>query len=220
MSQQQATPLAAGKLLDFFRFFDPQRAQHVEGVRRLEQALRDQAPQLLTDQAYWVQGWRTAPAAPAAPPANSADIRARIRLQAQSNGVSCGQCSVAMAIQALTGKYLTDAGIDARYGFSLLQALQSECPGHRWRDAGDLHPGLWPDILASLLAGCPAVIGLNGPRFSPSGRGHIVLICGLVGNDVHYADPATGRFDTCLRSQMETCRPHPDGKFVFLATPR
>lgn len=215
----EPTSFAEGKLLDFFRYFDPARPQHVEGVRRLERALRDQAPQLLSDTAYWVQGWRTK-AAPAPSPARSSDLSDWVKPQAQSNSISCGQCAAAMAINTLAGKDLRDTDFNARYGFSLLLGLQQECPDHRWRDAGDLSPQLWPEILNSLADGCPALIGLNGPGFSPSGRGHIVLIVGLEADKVIFADPAIGRFDSCRRSDMEQCRPHPDGKFVFLARRR
>jgi len=50
---------------NLFRFFDPKRLQHVEAVRRLERSLREKAPELLSDDAYWVQGWCANPQTPA-----------------------------------------------------------------------------------------------------------------------------------------------------------
>lgn len=212
---------AAGKLLDFFRHYDPARPQHVEGVRRLERSLRDKAPELLTDDAYWVQGWRHEPAPPKPPEVLSVDLRGAVRPQAQSNSISCGQASVAMAVHYLTGKAIRDTDIDARYGFALLEALQRECPQHNWRDAGNLSSESWPSIMRALSNRCPVIVGLNGPQFSPSGRGHIVLIVGLVANGgVWFADPAYGSFRRCTRRDMESAPPHPDGKFIFLASPR
>lgn len=213
-------PLSEGKLLDFFRFFDPERAQHVEGVRRLERALRDQAPQLLTEEAYWVQGWRSTPEPDKPEPAKAASVRAKVRPLAQSNGVSCGQCSVAMAANLLTGSKLDDQDISRAFGFGLLEALQSLCPNHRWWDSGNLSADDWPRIQRGLEQGCPAIVGLNGPLFSPSGRGHIVLIVGLQGELVEFADPAYGRIRACKRRDMEEARPHPQGKFLFLCEPR
>lgn len=361
---------AEGKLLDFFKFYDPSRPQHVEGVRRLERSLREKAPELLSDDAYWVQGWRTAPTEPrrevpaaalqlikesegcslkayvcpagvltigyghtgadvvpgkqitqdvadrllemdlerfergvgdlvrvplsdnefgalvsfafnvglqafadstllrklnandhagaaaefgrwvngdagplpglvtrrekerklflsgaAAPPkpapARAVSVEAKVRPQGQSNSISCGQCSAAMAINCITGKHLTDMDFDAQHGFALLDGLNRECPGVRWRD---LTPGAqfvggkqWDSIAAALAAGFPALIALNGPEFSPSGYGHILLVVGIDGDKVRLADPARGAFRTVSKQLVETCPPHRQGKWVFVA---
>lgn len=144
--------------------------------------------------------------------------RVNIRPLAQSNSVSCGQTSVAMSINALTGKKLTDRDIDGRYGFSLLQALNSESrgSGFSWKDGGDMTRDKW-SILEQKInkKGTPVLIGLNGPTFSPSGRGHIVTLIGIDGNKVTYADPADGKVKTTTRQAIEQAPPHPDGKFLF-----
>ena len=116
---------------------------------------------------------------------------------AQNTSVSCGQTSVAMAVNALTGQNLTDYDINNKYGFELLNALNSECgkAGYNWKDGGDL----------------------NGPEFTPSGRGHIVTIVKTEGDTVTIADPATGELRTTTKQAMNTAPQHPDGNFVFYA---
>lgn len=129
----------------------------------------------------------------------------------QSNEFSCGQTSVAMAINALTARHLTDVDVDQRYGFALLAALNAECPDHRWVDGGDLDSFTWP-ILETHL---PVILGVNGPEFSPSGRGHIITLTTITANQVTFADPATGTFRTTTREALLAAPAHPDGKFFF-----
>lgn len=139
---------------------------------------------------------------------------------AQSNGVSCGQTSVAMCINSLTGRSLTDMDIDAKYGFGLLNALKSESAssGYDWRDNGNLGPESWAMIDQKVnQERLPVIVALNGPEFSPSGRGHIVTIVKTEGDTVHYADPADGQIKTTSKYNMQTAPSHPDGNFVFLA---
>jgi predicted double-glycine peptidase len=139
---------------------------------------------------------------------------------AQSNGVSCGQTSVAMCINSLTGKNLNDMDIDAKYGFGLLNALKSESvsSGYDWRDNGNLGPESWALIDQKVnQEKLPVVVALNGPEFSPSGRGHIVTIIKTEGDQVTYADPADGTVKTTSKYNMQTAPSHPDGNFVFVA---
>ena len=133
----------------------------------------------------------------------------------QSNALSCGQTSVAMAVNALTGKHLTDLDIQNRYGFSLLQALNQECPGYRWLDGGNLIPANWLQVERILQQSLPVILGLNGPPFSPSGRGHIITLIALHNDQLTYADPATGTLRTATVEQVLSATPHPDGKFIF-----
>ncbi|HEY4000615.1 MAG TPA: papain-like cysteine protease family protein [Candidatus Xenobia bacterium] len=138
---------------------------------------------------------------------------------AQSNSISCGQTSVAMAVNALTGKNLRDTDINARYGFGLLNALNGETngKGFQWRDAGELNPTAWATIDQKVnQEHTPVIVGLNGPEFSPSGHGHIVTIIHTDGENVTYADPATGTVKTTTKNAMNTAPPHPDGKFLFV----
>lgn len=144
--------------------------------------------------------------------------RVKLRPLAQSNSVSCGQTSVAMSINALTGKKLTDRDIQKRYGFSLLQALNAESrgSGYSWKDGGNLTRKSWSVLEQKInKKGTPVLIGLNGPAFSPSGRGHIVTLIGIEGEKVTYADPADGKVKTTTRRVIEQAPPHPDGKFLF-----
>lgn len=139
---------------------------------------------------------------------------------AQSNGVSCGQTSVAMCINSLTGQNLTDIDVDSKYGFGLLNALKSECvsSGYDWRDNGNLNSASWATIDQKVnQEKLPVVVALNGPEFSPSGRGHIVTIVKTEGDVVTFADPATGELRTTTKQNMETAPSHPDGNFVFVA---
>lgn len=149
-----------------------------------------------------------------------ASLNAPVVLQPlrQSNASSCGQTSVAMAINALTGQHLTDMDIQHRYGFALLQALNQECQGsgYRWLDLGDLTRDNWPQVARVLEQSLPVIIGLNGPEFSPSGRGHIITLTAIDQNHINYADPATGTMATTTLESLLSAPPHPDGKFIFL----
>lgn len=139
---------------------------------------------------------------------------------AQSNGVSCGQTSVAMCINSLTGKSLTDMDIDQKYGFGLLNALQAESStsGFDWRDNGNLNADSWALIDQKVnQEKLPVIVALNGPEFSPSGRGHIVTIVKTEGDTVTYADPADGTLKTTSKYNMQTAPSHPDGNFIFVA---
>ena len=145
---------------------------------------------------------------------------ASVKPLAQSNSVSCGQTSVAMAVNSLTGKSLTDKDINSRYGFGLLPALNGESrgSGYSWRDGGNFSAGKWGLLEKKLnKEKTPVLIGLNGPRFSPSGRGHIVTLLSVNGNSVKYADPADGKIKTTTRQAIERAPSHPDGKFIFYA---
>lgn len=137
---------------------------------------------------------------------------------AQSNGVSCGQTSVAMAVNALTGRELRDFDIDARYGFHLLDALNSECGavGFEWRDFGDLKNSSWQLIDYKLnQEKLPVIVALNGPEFSPSGLGNIVTLIQTEADRVTYVDPADGKLKTTSKRNVEKAAAHPDGNFIF-----
>jgi hypothetical protein len=125
-----------------------------------------------------------------------------------------------MAVNALTGKSLTDRDINRKYGFSLLQALngESKSQGYSWRDGGNFKRQSWP-LLEKKLNGdkTPVLMGLNGPNFSRSGRGHIVTLLSVEGDKVRYADPADGKIKVTTKRAIETAPPHPDGKFMFYA---
>ena len=139
---------------------------------------------------------------------------------AQNNSVSCGQTSVAMCINSITGKNLTDADINAKYGFQLLNALNGETSsqGMKWRDGGNVSPYSWGLIEQKVNnEKTPVIVALNGPEFSASGRGHIVTIVKVQGDNVSYADPATGTIKTTTKQAMETAPKHPDGNFIFFA---
>lgn len=139
---------------------------------------------------------------------------------AQSNEVSSGQSCVAMAINYLTGSRLIDDDINGRYGFALLEALNSECrrAGYSWRDAGDFQASSWALIEAKLQREqTPVILALNGPDFSPNERGVIILLIGISGDRVSYIHPVDGMRHTATRAQIEAATPFPDGKFIFVA---
>ncbi len=158
-------------------------------------------------------------------PTRQAPLRVKtgltVKPQRQRNSVSCGQTSVAVSVNALTGKRLTDRDIDLRYGFGLLNALNSESKsaGYRWRDGGNFQAKNWPTLEKKLnQEKTPVLMGLNGPEFSPSGRGHIVTLLGLDGVKVRYMDPADGKVKVTTKEAIEKAAPHPDGKFFFYAS--
>lgn len=55
MSDLGFTP---GKLVDFFRFFNPSNANHVQAVQLLQQHVEEADPALMTDLAEWVEKFR------------------------------------------------------------------------------------------------------------------------------------------------------------------
>lgn len=215
-----------GKLRDFFRYYDDKSPQHREAAKRLEAALRREAPQLLTDEADWVAAYRKRLEAPkpSGPVVRSANLKGSVRILAQQTATSCGACSCAMAVNTIRKKDYSDLEWDARhrniYGLDLLSGLRQDCPDHAWRDAGRPRPELWDQLLQSLAAGCPAVCGVNGPEFSPSGHGHIVCIVGVTTKTVIFADPNGGRLRELPRESFEDAAEYPQGNFVFLALPK
>lgn len=144
--------------------------------------------------------------------------RAEVVPLAQSNSISCGQTSVAMAVNSLKGTSLRDTDIHRRYGFGLLGALNAESAsvGVKWKDAGNFSAPKWPVIEGALKQRMPVVIGLNGPEFSPTGRGHIVTIVAIEGDKVSFADPAKGVIRETSRRNIERAPAHPHGKFLFV----
>jgi hypothetical protein len=156
-------------------------------------------------------------AKPSAPSAKGSYIKAKL-LQ-QGNDSSCGQTSVAMAVNTLTGKNWTDSTVNSNFGYDLIGALNSGTAkqGMVWRDR-DFSKKSWPLIEDRLKRGRPVVMGLNGPMFSPSGRGHIITLLGTKGDKVIFADPATGQRRVCTKADIENAPNHPDGKFFFYAS--
>ena len=145
---------------------------------------------------------------------------ARVRPLQQSNSSSCGQTSVAMSVNCLTGRKLTDKDINSKHGFGLLSALNKESrgSGYKWSDNGNFSNKSWPGIERRLnQEKTPILIGLNG-QFSASGRGHIVTLMSIDGNKVTYADPADGKVKTTTKQAIESAPGHPDGKFMFVAS--
>jgi peptidase C39-like protein len=139
---------------------------------------------------------------------------------AQSNSVSCGQTSVAMCLNSITGANLNDMNIDQHYGFQLLKALKTESrsAGFDWQDRGNITNDSWSFIDKKVnQEGLPVIVALNGPEFSPSGRGHIVTITKTTADTVTYADPADGKIKTTNKSNMVNAPSHPDGNFLFVA---
>jgi Peptidase_C39 like family len=146
---------------------------------------------------------------------------ASVKPLAQSNGVSCGQTSVAMCLNSLTGSNLTDMDIDSHYGFQLLEALKNESrpAGYDWKDAGNVTANSWSEIDRKVnQEKLPVIVALNGPEFSPSGRGHIVTIVKTEGDTVTYADPAKGILRTTSKQNINNAPSHPDGNFLFMAS--
>lgn len=212
------SPFGLDKFRDFFRYYDDDSPQKKEAIKRLFEAMD---PKLLNDGAYWVKAWRTRPPAPARPPTpptgtGKVSVQASIKIQAQHKSKSCGQTCVAMVVTAFGGKVVDDYWVDGNYGFGLLNCLNNNTGDLNWGDAGDFKPAMWNDIYASLKNGHPVIIGLNGPEFSPSGYGHILLIVAMDGDKVTLADPNGGYWRVETKKTIESCPPHTEGKFVFM----
>ena len=143
-------------------------------------------------------------------------------LQAQSNPISCGQTSTAMAINSLTGKKLTDNDINRKYGLNLLGALNAETKnyGFSWKDSGNLFQdgkAQWDLIEQKTKKGLPVMIGLGG-EFTSS-NGHIMLITSVNGDKVTLADPNGGRERVVSKSRIEKAKPNDyGGQFLYTAT--
>ncbi len=139
----------------------------------------------------------------------------------QTEGDTCGLTATAVTLDFLLNKSYSDEDIKAKYGYSLLTALNTELAGSgiKYSDIGNLDSiAKFDSIQASLDAGCPAIIGLNGERFSHSGRGHIVAICSIDGDKVSYANSADGQIDTCAKQEMLAGQGYPGGDFIFCGT--
>lgn len=132
----------------------------------------------------------------------------------QNNAISCGQTSVAMAVNAINDTdAFSDKTINKKYGFNLFEALTSETKNKiTWRDE-NFSGANWPQY-EKRVKQAPLIMGLGG-QFSPSGRGHIITVTGIDGDKVTYIDPADGRTKTTTKRTIENAKPHPDGKFVF-----
>jgi hypothetical protein len=153
---------------------------------------------------------------------------------APGNGLTSGQASAAAAISFVTGKPIEfvaedgrrlehDLAFDERYGLNLLGGLNAEtrAAGVTWRDTGNLGPrnadAMRTKIQGALAQGLPVLIGLNGPEFAASGRGHIVTITGLSPDGtVTFMDPSGGCTRTTRWEKMVGAPSHPDGNFVFV----
>jgi len=155
----------------------------------------------------------------------SVNLKDRVKILAQQTSTSCGVCSCAMAVNTITGSHYSDLEWDRRHrdpvaGVDLLGGLRKDTPHHTWRDVGRPRPEIWQEVLNSLGAQCPAVCGVNGPDFSPSGHGHIVCIIGVTTTTVIFADPNGGRLRELPREDFEKAQEYPQGNFIFLATPK
>lgn len=77
-----------------------------------------------------------------------------------------------MAINSVTRQSLTDADISSRYGFGLLNALNTECraSGYTWQDSRRTSAS-WDRIQANLRPDTPVIIGVGYPFSSGPGRG-------------------------------------------------
>lgn len=157
-----------------------------------------------------------------------AGLTGKITPFAQHRGDSCGQSSVAMVVNAVTGKHIDDDTIDARYGFELKRGLDTELAGSPFRvtDAGNLGGGSLSTpaqaaefLKAHVNKGLPVILaGNNG--VSSSGNGHIMVCTGISddgkgGHTLTMADSATGTKIPVPLSVYFSGATHPDGNFVY-----
>ena len=134
---------------------------------------------------------------------------------AQNATDTCGIASIVTVCKYFK-KNVTEGAVKENFGYNLLTALQYYLPNIDYADCGNFEdlPDPWDLIEKNLDGGYPVIIGLNG-IFSASKQGHIVVIAGVDAEKVYYADPATGTIQTTTKSNIASCPPHPDGKFIF-----
>ena len=137
----------------------------------------------------------------------------------QSHSVSCGQASVATALNWIhQGEAYDTVAIDEKYGFALLNALNGESAQYdiQWRDAGDLTSSHWPLISQTVnQRKLPVILAFNGHP-APHDLGYIVTIVKIEGERVTYADPYQGSLKTSSKETLLKAERHPDGNFVFV----
>lgn len=150
----------------------------------------------------------------------SVNLKDRVKILAQNTATSCGLTSCAMAVNTITGQNLDDGQFRLRHGMDLLGGLNAETPKFIWRDRDRPRPDLWPEVMAALQNGCPAIAFLNGPEFSPSGRGHVVCIIGLTSQTVIFADPNGGRLRELPKAEFEHAKEYPQGNALYIAYPK
>lgn len=144
-----------------------------------------------------------------------------VRAMQQHDRSACGRTAVAVALNYITHSnkfnsrntsYSLEAELENHSGISWdCRSIVPKTPKKPYDD----WPVNWDLIEESLRAGYPVVIGLNSP-FSPTGRGHILTICGIDGDKVTYADSNGGKIKTTTKQAMQNSRAYPGGKFCFI----
>jgi len=213
MNRLAALLLAAGLLAQLHSVY---QQTHEPVLPLVESYAAEPEPQLAENHLLTARGFTCDPS----DFGEAAPGRLEVTPIAQHTGDSEGQASVAMAINCLTGKNLDDNDIQDKYGYELLRALREECApaGLNWADGGEIGPEKWELVEHKVRnEHTPVVLALNGPEFSVSGRGHIVLLCGVDGDKVTFADPATGTLRTTTRQNINHAPQHPQGNFIFYA---
>ncbi len=153
-------------------------------------------------------------------PADTFNLKDRVKILAQNTATSCGLTSCAMAVNTITGQKLDDSQFKLRHGMDLLGGLNSETPKFVWKDRDRPRPELWPEVAQAGQNGCPSIAFLNGPDFSPSGNGHVVCIIGLTPTDVIFADPNRGRLRQLPKAAFEHAQEYPQGNALYIAYPK
>lgn len=152
-----------------------------------------------------------------------------VALLSQNDGDGCGRASIAMAVNYVVGsKKYTDTSFDIKNNYGAIQGKLNEFNSLTGSTYVDLIPGykaglnakneeyVWCRVGESLASDRPAIIGLNGPKFSPSGNGHILPIIAVDGDEVTMGDSAGGFIHKTTKQEILAAEAHPDGKFVFV----
>ncbi len=117
---------------------------------------------------------------------------------AQSDGDNCGKASVAMVVNAMTGKGVSDRHW-GEAAISLEGTLEKET-GRQW-GAHKLSADNWGKVVESVQNGDPVILG--GKKGLTNGNiGHFVVIDKIEGNTVHICDPAGGTRKTMTVQQV------------------
>ena len=141
----------------------------------------------------------------------------------QKAGDTCGVVSVAMANNAINGNNnLNEDNVFSAFGFDLISALNgtNKNKNIKWKDLGNtkITDKEIEEMYKASNQGLPFIFGANGPKFSPSGRGHF-MAGQSVDKDkqlITYVDPADGQVKTATFKELKNAALRPDGNAVFI----
>jgi hypothetical protein len=184
----------AKKFFDFAYFADPANPKHVEAYNKLYEVIKSLDASQLTDEADWVEIYRTKPPAPAILGVRYFSQRDNYRDASRT----CFSSSCAMLTEFLKPGTLPGDKGDDKYiqevfkrGDSTDAAVQVQTLKHFGINASFKTNGSLGTLDALLAQGIPVPVGIlhHGPANAPSGGGHWLIVIGKKGKDYVVNDP-------------------------------